>query len=112
MALIAPQSIRRSGLEGSFSAPGASDTFVPGERIFYYAKVGVTATTFTFVVPTSRDVITDVDISNLVVGPKTSKDVLIGPFPAEVFADPTTGLVTVTTDQQTNVTVAVFSLTH
>lgn len=110
MGALTSQLIRRSGLNPSYGAPTASDTFTPGAHVFYYAKVGATPTTFTFVVPTSRDVITDVDISNLVVGPITNQDRAIGPFPPEVFADPTTGVVTVTTNNQTGVTVAVFEL--
>jgi hypothetical protein len=38
--------------------------------------------------------------------------VLYGPFPADLFADPVTGLVTVTTNQQASVTVAVFDMQY
>jgi hypothetical protein len=109
MALISPQSIVRAGLQASFAAPNASDTFIAGPNIFYYAKVGSTATTFTFTV--GKIPVVGVTYANLVVGPITSNDELIGPFPSSVFGDPATGLVTVTTSNQTNVTVAVFALT-
>jgi hypothetical protein len=113
MAALTNQAIVRSGtgLVASYTAPSASDTFVPGSRTFYYAKVTSTSTTFTFQVPAGKGV----DYSGLAVTPlsvtrATAGDVLIGPFPADVFADPTTGLCTVTTNQQSGVTVAVFDL--
>lgn len=111
MALLTNQQVTRLGLTPAFAAPSASDTFLPSNRTFYYAKTGATATTYTFVVPTSRDVIANVDIANLVVGPITSLDKIIGPFNAEIFGDPLTGLITATTSQQASVTVGVFDLT-
>jgi hypothetical protein len=112
MALLTNQQINRLGLTPTFAAPSASDTFIPTNRTIYYGKTGSTATTYTFVVPTARDVIPNVDIANLVNGPNTSVDKIIGPFNAEIFADPTTGLITVTTSNQTGVTVGVFDLQY
>ncbi len=111
MALLTNQQITRLGLTPAFAAPSASDTFLPSNRTFYYAKTGSTATTYTFIVPTSRDVIPNVDIASLVSGPYTSVDKIVGPFNAEIFADPLTGLITATTSNQTGVTVGVFDLT-
>lgn len=111
MALLTNQVVRRTGLNPSYVAPSASDTFVPSGRTMYYAKVGSTPTTFTFAVPAGKGVdYADINVTNLVVGPITSQDRAIGPFPADVFGDPTTGLVTVTTNNQTGVTVGVFDL--
>ncbi len=112
MAALTVASVNRLGTTITLGAPTASDTFLPGARTFYYANVGATPATITFIVPTVRDVIPNVDISNLVVGPLTSILKLIGPFPPEIFADPTTGLVTVTTSSQTAVTVGVFDLSY
>ena len=112
MALLSVQSINRLGTVVTLSAPSASDTFVATGRTFYYAVVGSVATTFTFVVPTTRDVIPNVDIANLVVGPTTSASKMIGPLPPEIFADPITGLVTVTSNNQGAVTAGVFDLSY
>ena len=112
MALLATQSITRLGLTQALAAPSASDTFVPGARTFYIAVIGATATTFTFIAPTARDVIPNVDIANLVSGPYSNVTKIIGAFPPEVFGDPVTGLVTVTTSNQTAVTVGVFDLSY
>jgi hypothetical protein len=110
MAALSTQAINRAGLQAAYTAPSASDTFTPDSRTFYLAKVGATPTTFTFHIPSGRTHIANVGIKDLVVGPITSHDVLVGPFPADTFGDPTTGLVTVTTDQQSSVTVGVFNL--
>jgi hypothetical protein len=112
MALLTVQSINRLGTTVTLAAPSASDTFVATGRTFYYIVVGGTATTVTIVVPMARDVIPNVDISNLVVGPLTSVSKMIGPLPPEIFSDPTTGLVTVTTSNQTSVTAGVFDLSY
>jgi hypothetical protein len=113
MAALTNQVITRLGTTATLTAPTpAGDTFLPSARTFYYAIVGGTGTTFTFKVPTSRDAIPNVDISDLVVGPITSLSKMIGPFPAEIFADPTTGLITVTCNQATGVTVGVFDLSN
>lgn len=112
MALLTNQQINRLGLTQALAAPSASDTFVPSSRTFYLIVVGATATTVTFVVPTARDVIPNVDIANLVVGPLTGVTKMIGPLPAEIFSDPTTGLCTVTTSQQASVTAGVFDLSQ
>lgn len=113
MALLTNQQISRAGLVAAFGAPTASDTFIPSARTVYYAKVTTTSTTFTFVVPAGKGVdYTGIAVGNLVVTRATAGDVIIGPFPADVFADPTTGLCVVTTNQQAGVTVAVFDLTN
>lgn len=111
MAQLNNQLVRRSGLNPSFVAPSAADTFAPGAKTFYYAKTGTTATTYTFAIPAGKGVdYTDIAVTNLVVGPITSQDRIIGPFPPDVFADNTDGLVHVTTSNQTGVTVGVFDL--
>lgn len=55
--------------------------------------------------------ITDVPIGDpTVTVPITTGDRMIGPIPGGIFADPTTGLVTVTHSFTTSVTVAVLNL--
>jgi hypothetical protein len=111
LAALATQAVARAGLQAAYVAPSASDTFVPDNYTFYVAKVGTTATTFTFAIPTVRKVHKDLALANVVVGPITSHDVFIGPFPADIFADPTaSGQCTVTSSQQVGVTVGVFRI--
>jgi hypothetical protein len=109
MALLATQSIIRAKLTASFAAAGASDTFVPDSRSYLHYKSTGTASNLTFVTP--RNVIADVPTENYVVAlPAVAGDYLIGPFPYEIFADPATGLATVTSSSQTGLTVGYFNL--
>lgn len=113
MTVLTNQPINRPGLTPAFAAVTASDSFVPSNRTFYYAKVGSTATTFTFVVPTGKGSdYSGMALGNLIVGPITSADRIIGPFPADIFADPVTGLITVQASQVTGVTAGAFDLTN
>ncbi|SRR6266576_1751723 len=113
MALLANQAVRRSGVNPSYAASAASDTFVPNPsgRTFVHIKIGATATTVTIPVPATRTPRTDLTYGNLVIGPVTSQERMIGPIDPDLFADPVTGLVTITTSQQTGVTVGIFDLT-
>lgn len=103
MALLTAQAIQITGPAVTYSAPTASDTVTPDDRSFWHVKAGATATTFTVVVPGSKFGQANPDV---VVGPLTSTDRFIGPLTVEL-ADPTTGLITLQTSQQTGVTVAV-----
>jgi hypothetical protein len=110
MALLAIQSIIRAKLTATFGAISASDTFVPDSRTYLHYKSTGTATNLTFVTP--RNVIADVPMTDYVVAlPAVAGDYLVGPFPAEIFADPVTGLATVTSSSQTGMTVAALQLT-
>lgn len=109
MALLATQSIVRAALAVSYAAAAASDTFVPDARTFVYYKTTGTISTLTFVTP--RNVIADVPMTDYTVALPATGERVIGPFPAEVFADPTTGLATITSSSQVGLTVAVMSLT-
>jgi hypothetical protein len=51
-------------------------------------------------------------ISDNSVSVTNAQERMIGPFPAQFFADPTTGLATVTHGFTTSVTVGVFNLTQ
>jgi hypothetical protein len=89
------------------TAVTASDTYVPGSDI--YVRVnngGGSPDTVAFVTPgTTRGLgITDAGGS---VTNGTAK--VFGPFPADLFADPTTGLCTMTHSFTTSVTACVYS---
>lgn len=109
MALLATQVILRSKLTASFTAAGASDTFVPDNRTYLHYKSTGTASTLTFSFPTTQ--LRDVAAQTYTVAlPAAAGDYLIGPFPAEKYADPTTAVATVTSSSQTGLTVACIQL--
>ena len=102
MALVAPQAPNITGSAITYSTPTTSETFVPGNNVYYHVKTGGTAITTTVVVPgtTWGQANPDVAIS---IG--TSTDRIIGPLVA-ALADPSTGLVTITHSVTTSVTAA------
>jgi hypothetical protein len=110
LALLSTQQVTRQGLAPAYTAVAASDTFTPGPNTFLHVKnVGGSPDTVTLVTPGS--VITDVPIGDPTVSvPATTGDRMIGPIPGGIFADPTTGLVTVSHSFTTSVTVAVLNL--
>jgi hypothetical protein len=106
VALLTAQGIAITGPAITLSAPSASDTTAPGERTFYWVKVGGTATTVTVVTPGTKF---GQALADVAVGPLTNTDRLIGPLVGEL-ADPATGLVTIQTSNQTGVTAAVVTI--
>jgi hypothetical protein len=111
MALLATQSIVRNQTTNiSFSAAGASDTFVPDSRTFLYYKTTGTVSTLTFVTPREVAGASGVPMTDYTVALSATADRAIGPFPADIFADPSTGLATVTSSSQTGLTVACVQL--
>lgn len=102
MALVVPQVPNITGTAITYSTPTTSETFVPGNNVYYHVKTGGTAITTTVVVPGSvyGQARPDVAIS---IG--TSTDRIIGPLVPDL-ADPATGLVTITHSVTTSVTAA------
>jgi hypothetical protein len=107
MALLSTQQVVRTGLAPAYGAVSASDTFQPGPATFLHVKnTGGSPDTVTLVTP--GNAISDVPIGDPTVSvPATTGDRMIGPIPGGIFADPTTGLVTVTHSFTTGVTIAV-----
>jgi hypothetical protein len=102
MALVVPQAPNVTGTALTYSTPTTSETFVPGDNIYYHVKTVGTAITTTVVVPGTQygQARPDVAIS---IG--TNTDRIIGPLVADL-ADPVTGLVTITHSVTTAVTAA------
>lgn len=102
MALVSPQAPNITGSAITMSTPTTSETFVPGDNIYYWVKTVGTAITTTVVVPGTAygQARPDVAIS---IG--TNVDRIIGPLVADL-ADPATGLVTITHSVTTAVTAA------
>lgn len=108
MALVAAQQVTQAGVVPSYSAVGASDTFVPRPGLIYHVKNGGGSTdniVFNSVVPSNYG--TDVDLT-VSVAAGAEKMIALGTDAAR-FSDPVTGLCTVTHSFQTSVTAGLFS---
>lgn len=111
MALLATQVPTPSaGLVPTFSAANASDTFVPSDRTFLYVKNSNAATrTITVTTPGTLRGLAVADPGPTIAASGAS-DLIMGPFPADLYADPVTGLATVTPSATAGVTYAVVNL--
>lgn len=104
MALLTTQQIDITGSDVTHAAASTSDTVNPSPRTFvWYKNTNASSRTITVVVPGSRfgQDLADVEVTL----PATTGEKVIGPLTREL-ADPSTGLVTVTLDADTDVTVA------
>lgn len=106
MALIATQEMSLTGTQATYSAASASDTFTPDDRTFLHVKNGGGSPT-TVTVTTPGTAAGGLAITDPASSVTNGQEEFIGPFPAQHFADPSTGLATVTFSPTTSVTVAV-----
>lgn len=111
MALLSTQSISRTGLNPSYTAVAASDTFVPDRYTFLHVKNGGGSPDTCAVQVLTGDP-PGLTISDVSVSVTNGQERMIGPLPANFFADPSTGLGTVTHSFTTSVTVGVFNLSQ
>lgn len=110
MALFATQEADLDGLQATYSAVAASDTFVPDDRTFLHIKnAGGSPDTVTVVTPGTQ-LAGQLAVPDSVTVVTNAQERFIGPFPPQVFADPTTGLATVTHSFTTSVTAAVVKI--
>jgi hypothetical protein len=111
LTLLTTQNISRTGVTPAYTAVTASDTFLPGradlhprqERRRLPGHVRRRGCS-----PATRPAwssATSVSVTN-------AQERMIGPFPSQFFADPTTGLATVTHSFTTTVTSGIFNLTQ
>lgn len=109
MAALSTQTITRAGITPSFAGVAASDTFTPSLDTFIEVKntSGTPDTCVVQVLAGDPPGLTIADVSVSV--PATTGDKMIGPFPPNFFADPTTGVGTITHTQTTSVTIGVFA---
>jgi hypothetical protein len=109
VTLLATQSIVRTGLTPAYTAVTASDTFLPDANTFLHVKnAGASPDTCVCVVAAGDP--PGLVISDNSVSVTNAQERMIGPLPAQFFADPTTGLCTVTHSFTTSVTSGVFKL--
>jgi hypothetical protein len=109
VALLTVQRIARTAaaLAPTYSAVSASDTFSPGAGVFLHVKnaSGVSTTVALAITPPGPiDDVTYKQSSSFTITAGAEK--MMGPFPASFYADPVTGLATVTFSATTSVTVA------
>src|SRR5215831_5188106 len=90
------------------AAAGGGDAFAPGADTFIRVNnAGGAPITVTFATPGSISGNAIADGGGSVTNAQSR---LFGPFPADQYADPTTGLVTTTYSAVTSVTVGVFKI--
>jgi hypothetical protein len=105
MPLLTPQTVSLAGLTPTYGAAAASTTVPCGERTFLHIKN--TSGTPTTVTLTSTARVRGQLAADLVVTvPATTGEKLIGPIPAELFADPVSGNCAVGYSSTTSLTVA------
>lgn len=106
MALLAHQQIGYTGTLPTLGAASTSDTVAPDERAFlWYKSTQGTTEVISIVTPTSLNQFGQ-DLPNVTVTiAATTGEEMIGPL-VPALADPTTGLITVTMADATNITVA------
>jgi hypothetical protein len=105
MALLATQTPGATGLVPVYGAANASDTFVPDDRTYLHVKNTNAATrTITVTTPGTLRGQSIGDMAGTVGA--TTGELILGPFPADTYADPSTGLATVTPSATAGVTYA------
>lgn len=109
MTLLATQNISRSGVTPAYTAVAASDTFTPDAQSFIHVKNGGGSPDVCAIVVAAGDP-PGLTIADVSVSVTNGQERMIGPFPGNYFADPTTGLATVTHSFQTSVTSGIFKL--
>lgn len=109
MALLTVQNITRTGLAPAYTAVAASDTFTTDVNTFIHIK-NAGGSPDTCVVQVLQGDPPGLTISDNSVSVTNAQERMIGPLPAQFFADPTTGLATVTHSFTTSVTAGVFKL--
>lgn len=109
MALLTTQNISRAGLNPTYAAVAATDTFVPDAQTFLHVKNGG-GSPDTVTISVLQGNPPGLTISAVSVSVTNAQERMIGPLPPNFFADPVTGLATVTHSFTTTVTVGVFKL--
>jgi hypothetical protein len=109
MAALSTQAINRSGHTPTYaSAAGGGDTFTPGERVFVHVKNGDASPHSVTLV--TQDSVDGLALADVTVAVAAGSEEMIGPLPARHFADPDTGLGSITYTAVTSVTIAVLEL--
>ena len=109
MTLLTTQNISRTGVTPSYTAVAASDTFVPDSQTFIHVK-NAGGSPDSCVIAVLQGDPPGLTISDITVSVTNGQERMIGPFPANFFADISTGLATVTHSFTTSVTSGIYKL--
>lgn len=111
MATLTVNDVTRAGFRDDnalVAAAGGGDSFLPGRDVFIRVNNGgggaITVTVET------KNTSYGHAVADVSVSVTNAQSRLIGPFPAEVFADPSDGLADITYSGVTSVTVGAFRL--
>jgi len=109
MALLTTQNVSRTGITPTYAAVAASDTFVTDAQTWIHVKNGG-GSPDTCAVQVLQGDPPGLTISDVSVSVTNGQERMIGPLPSNFFADPTTGVGTITHSFTTTVTIGVFKL--
>lgn len=115
MATLATQTIIRTGLAPTYAAAtGGGDAMACGSGMFLHIKnASGGALTVTIAIPAGASGYPNAAYTSTAVSvPATTGDRMIGPIRSELYADPTTGLATITYSGVTSLTVAAINLSQ
>jgi hypothetical protein len=108
MAKIEEQVVTLAGVAPAYTAAaGGGDTFDPDADTFIHVKNGHTSPQTVTVVTPRTDPRTGLAEADVAVSVPNAGERMIGPFPFETFADPVTGLGSLTYSGVTALTLAV-----
>lgn len=110
MAALTTQTVNRVGVAETYGAVAASDTFIPGSGVFLRIVNGGGSPDNISVAAPGGSILPNVTNAATTGTVTNGTAKIIGPFPANVYGDPTTGLATITHSFITSVTVAVLNL--
>lgn len=114
MATLTTQVVNRGGtVPVYYAVAGGGDAMQCGSGMFLHIKNGGGSTqTVTLVVPATRTFEPNVGITSPVIGVANASEKMIGPIDAQTFADPTTGLCSLTYTTATSITATAIQLTQ
>src|SRR5262245_52111207 len=111
MSLISTQTINRTAVTPTYTAVNASDTFTPNGQAFVHVK-NAGASPDTVALQVLQGDPPGLTIADVSVSVTNAQERMIGPLPANFFADPVTGLGTITHSFTTSVTAGLFLLSQ
>lgn len=112
MATLSTQVVTRAGIVPSYAAAaGGGDAMAVGSGMFLHIKNGGGASiTVSLAIPSGASGWSNVAYGVTAVSVANASEKMIGPVQAPIYADPTTGLCTITYTGVTSVTVAAINL--
>jgi len=108
MATLTTQVITRAGVIPTYgAAAGGGDAMQVGDDMFLHIKNGGgSSITVTLAIPAGASAFPQVAYTSTAVTVANASEKMIGPIKAAIYADPVTGLCTITYTAVTSVTVA------